>query len=288
MRNAAGSLLVVAAWMAMATSSEAGGPFRYTTITPCRLVDTRNPNGPYGGPALSNNGQRTFLAQGSCGVPVGASAISINLTAVDPTVAGHLTPFPNGIGVPNVSALNFIAGQTVPNGAIVPLGDASTPGGDLVIRAGFAALPASVHVLVDITGYFAASAPLKFNPIKPCRILHTSNPNGPYGGPSFSPLETRRFLLQGAPHCPIPVGAQAVSFTVTVLNSTTTGFVTVFPNGTTMPNVSTVNLRPAWALANSGIVKLSPATTPNGDLAIFAGTGTASLGMILDVTGYFQ
>ena len=30
----------------------------FYTVTPCRLVDTRNPTGPYGGPSLSANSDR--------------------------------------------------------------------------------------------------------------------------------------------------------------------------------------------------------------------------------------
>src|SRR5262245_3083791 len=43
-------------------------PSQYFTVTPCRLIDTRNPAGPYGGPALTAGVNRTFTVTGQCGI----------------------------------------------------------------------------------------------------------------------------------------------------------------------------------------------------------------------------
>ncbi len=40
--------------------AEPAGPFQFVPLTPCRIVDTRNPPGPTGGPALAANTQRSF------------------------------------------------------------------------------------------------------------------------------------------------------------------------------------------------------------------------------------
>ena len=50
------------------------------------------------------------------GVPSG------NVTVTAPTQAGHVTVFPSGTAAPNVSNLNFVAQQSVPNLVTVPVG----------------------------------------------------------------------------------------------------------------------------------------------------------------------
>jgi serine protease len=152
LRAAAALLLLALAGGIAPEPSEAAGPFQFHAITPCRLADTRNPNGPTGGPALVSNTNRTFPVQGQCGVPVGAKAATLNLTITQPTGAGHLIVFPGGGQAPGVSTLNFVPGEpALANGAIVPLG--TTVGSDLATRP-FVTNNGTVHVIIDITGYF--------------------------------------------------------------------------------------------------------------------------------------
>jgi len=152
-------LLVTASFLAPAVPARADGPFRFFALTPCRIVDTRNPNGPTGGPALTHNTSRSFPVQGQCGVPSGAKAVALNVTVVGPNSDGYLTLFPAGGGQPIVSNINFVRNEpALANGAIVPLGPSGSP--DLAV---FAAAPfppvgqtGQVHVILDVTGYFAS------------------------------------------------------------------------------------------------------------------------------------
>ena len=68
---------------------------RYSTVTPCRAIDTRNPAGPLGGPALQPRVARRFTIAGVCGIPPSAKAISVNLTITQPTSAGDLRVYPS-------------------------------------------------------------------------------------------------------------------------------------------------------------------------------------------------
>lgn len=139
----------------------ADGPFILFTLTPCRLVDTRNPNGPSGGPALASNATRDFTVQGVCGVPAGAKAAVLNVTAVSPPGQGHLRLFPSGTPLPTISTVNFSGNDfAVANGAIVPL---SINANDLSVFASLVS-GGSVHLVLDVTGYFAPLplAPLPF------------------------------------------------------------------------------------------------------------------------------
>lgn len=144
------------------SSVQAAGPFQYHSLTPCRLADTRNPTGAQGGPALVGQGTpRTFPIQNVCGVPIGAAAVSINVTAVGPNGQGFLTLWPTGITQPTVSNLNFQAGvPALANGAIVPLGTYSaTVPYDLsvysrIVGPGPGETGGTMHLVLDVTGYF--------------------------------------------------------------------------------------------------------------------------------------
>lgn len=97
------------------------GNGNFFTVSPCRLVDTRDPLGPRGGPELAAGITRAFTVAGACGVPLNASAVSLNLTAVQPTAAGNLRLYAAGSPLPLVSSLNFSSGQTRGNNAIATL-----------------------------------------------------------------------------------------------------------------------------------------------------------------------
>ena len=82
------------------------------TVPPCRVLDTHDPAGPLGGPALAAGASRDFLIAGRCGIPITARAIVANVTVTGPTGPGHLSMYAAGAGLPLVSAINFRAGQT--------------------------------------------------------------------------------------------------------------------------------------------------------------------------------
>jgi hypothetical protein len=128
-------------WVQNLTSSD-GGVF--VPLTPARLLDTRAST-PVG--AGSAN-ERVVQVTGSVGVPATAKAVAMNVTVTQPTAdGGFITVYPDGVSRPGVSNLNFNAGQTIPNFAIVKLGT----GGRLRIynQSG------TTHVLLDVAGYYA-------------------------------------------------------------------------------------------------------------------------------------
>jgi glucose/arabinose dehydrogenase len=120
----------------------------YFTVPPCRVVDTRDPVGPSGGPALAAGSDRTFTVASRCGVSPTARAVAVNVTVTQPTAAGYLTLFPAGGPPPFASTINFSPGQTRANNAEVTLG----PAGDLVVRCALAS--GGVHFILDVTGYY--------------------------------------------------------------------------------------------------------------------------------------
>jgi len=124
-------------------------PAGFFTVTPCQLVDTRAP-GPAGGPALYPGATRAFpVTGGVCGIPPTATAVSVNVTVVGPANNGHLILYPgDDTSAPRASDINFSAGVTRTNNAIVLLG---TNVGTINVKNGSAG---SVHFVLDVNGYF--------------------------------------------------------------------------------------------------------------------------------------
>jgi hypothetical protein len=137
------------------------GPGKTFTLTPCRVLDTRNLGG---GGMLAAGSCRNVrvtgagLGQGgadTCGVPTSATGAYVNIVAVAPATFGHLSAFPFGWSPPAASAINFGPGQTIANGVLVPICNAvpaSACASDLVLQAG----PSATHIVIDITGYTEA------------------------------------------------------------------------------------------------------------------------------------
>ena len=120
----------------------------FSTVAPCRVLDTRDlPAGPLAGPALGP-GLRSFVITGSCGVPSTARAVSINVTVTQSTEAGDLRLYPTGAPAPLASAINYGIGQTRANNAVVLLGTGGA------IDALCDQVGGTVHFILDVNGYF--------------------------------------------------------------------------------------------------------------------------------------
>ncbi len=121
-----------------------GQPGRFYTVAACRLLDTR-------GPALFSGVTRIVSLHGACGIPETARTIALNATVIQPTEAGYLALYPGDLAIPATSTLNFAAGQTRANNAVLPL--AANGAGTLAITP-FMAGDGTVHLIVDVVGYF--------------------------------------------------------------------------------------------------------------------------------------
>jgi hypothetical protein len=123
----------------------------FYTLVPCRLVDTRNPVGPSGGPGLAANTTRDFPATGLCGVPSDAKAVAVNFTVTGETEGGHLRLFPAGTAEPLVSAINFTANVTRANNGVFGVGT----NGRISVRCNMSlGSPGGTQFILDAVGYF--------------------------------------------------------------------------------------------------------------------------------------
>lgn len=142
------TVVLFAAVTLVAERAAAQTNLEYFPLTPCRVVDTRRANAVNGGPILAQDATRDFKVQGTCGVPVGAKAVSLNVTVTQANQSSFLTIWPSGLTRPVVSTINFESSDpALANGAIVGL---SVNTNDLSVYNNFG----QVHFILDVTGYF--------------------------------------------------------------------------------------------------------------------------------------
>ena len=166
---------------------------QFVPVTPCRVADTRNATGTFGGPELGAATNREFdIPQSACGIPSTAVAYSLNVTAVPNGPLGYLTMWPSGQTLAYSVDAEFRTGGVKANAAIVPAG---TNGGVSV----YVTDPS--QVILDIDGYFmpaGTASALAFYPVTPCRVVDTRNASGALGGPTLAAGTSRNFPLQSS------------------------------------------------------------------------------------------
>ena len=112
----------------------------YSAMTPARLYDSRT-----SGAKRPPYSSTTVPVAGTAGIPAEATTATLNVTATEPDIAGHLIVHSAGTAVPATSNVNFTAGQTSANGVTTRLGGG---GVEIFNRSG------ATHEIVDVTGYF--------------------------------------------------------------------------------------------------------------------------------------
>ena len=251
---------------------------QFVPATPCRLVDTRNPNGQFGGPEIHGGTARDFAlpANLNCAIPATAAAYSLNVAVVPHGALGYVTVWPTGQDQPVVSTLTSLDGRIKANAAIVPAG----ANGAVRIYASN-----TTDVALDIDGYFLAApdpSAFAFFPLTPCRVADTRRTNGPLGGPYLYGGQQRDFPVLAATLCDIPNGAVAYSLNFAALPrmGNPLGYLTVWPAGESRPLVSTLNALTGTVTANAAIVPAGQ----NGDISVYPSQDTD---LVIDINGYF-
>jgi hypothetical protein len=128
--------------------SQTGAEF--VAATPSRICDTRAANfndTPCMGHTVTGPGRLDVPVAGQGLVPSsGVVAVVANITATDTTAQSYLTAWPTGATRPTASDLNWVAGLTVPNMAVVGLGTS----GDISVYAN----SGDADVIVDVAGWY--------------------------------------------------------------------------------------------------------------------------------------
>ncbi len=247
---------------------EFGGGVLSTSVTPERLLDTRNAIGVPSASKIPGGGIVTLQVSGRGGVPNGADAATLNVTAVEPEAAGFLTAWPCDEPLPEASNLNFAPGRTVPNLVTVKLSSAGTV-------CLFTSAPA--HLLADVGGWFGPTGTAGLVELAPGRLLDTRNG---IGAPRQRLAANGTITLQVAGREGVRSDAAAVVMNVTVTGTSAAGFATVWPCDTARPTVSNLNFTAGDTVPNLVSVRLSAA----GTVCIFADAATD---VLADVAGFF-
>lgn len=232
------------------------GTSRLVPLGPSRNVDTRSG---LGGSRRVAAGSTTRFDLAAA-LPPRSTAIALNLTAVSPAEAGFLTAYPCGRGRPDTSSLNFAAGETRPNNAIV-----ATDDGSVCVYA-----DTSADILIDVTGAFGPNG-LGLVAVDPVRLLDTRR------SAPLTTSEVRSFSSLGSKLAPF--SPRSASVNVTALDHPAPGFVSTF-DCVTLRDTSTLNPSPGSVSANGAIVPLV-----DGDRSCLMSSSGGNL--IVDLTGWW-
>ena len=165
-----------------------------------------------------------------------------------------MTVYPAGVATPNASNLNFVAGQTIANMAIVKVGT----NGEVAVNNAYGSTP----VVVDVVGWFPTGGGV--NSLVPARVMDTRPPRrtdrrralpGPGGDPPGPDPDPLTVVGRGG----VPaVGVGTVVLNVTVAGSGSGRYLTVYPAGVATPNASNLNFGGPDEIPNMAIVRWAP------------------------------
>ncbi|AUG79488.1 hypothetical protein CFP65_4766 [Kitasatospora sp. MMS16-BH015] len=234
----------------------------FVRLTPARVLDTRTGGGTPVGPGQSVKIDVAHAA----GVKTTPSAVLLNLTATQPTAAGFVTAFPSGSPRPTVSSLNFTAGQTVANAAVVPVG----PDGTITLynHSG------TTQLIADLNGYYTTAEPgARFAALDAQRVADTRG-NWPTG--KLGPGGTVTIPLRGGVgHDYVPEDATSVVLNLTATGATEPGYVSG------QPGTSNLNFAAGQTVANQVTLPIAP----DGTVTLFNHNGQVNL--VADVQGSY-
>jgi hypothetical protein len=228
------------------------------TVAPTRLLDSRS----------TGVRSRYFAVSLASTAPADATAATVNVTVTDPQGDGYVTAYPCGSPVPDASNVNFAAGQSVPNLAVVRIGTSRS----LCFFSSVA-----THLIVDSAGWFGSKGG-SLNPVIPNRILDTRSSAGGWSGRlgKGQTIDVNVGTLKGMD----PTATGAV-MNVTAISETESGYVTIFPCGGAVPTASNLNFGPGKPIANLVTLDL-PA---DGRMCVYA---SERVNIIADLAAYIS
>jgi len=270
MRKSRYCLLLFLFSLAVLPSAYSQTALQYVPITPCRLLDTRNPGS--GGPLMGGQTLTVQVPQGPCGTFPGAQAYSFNVAVVPHQPLDFLTVWPTGEPRPTVATLNSYDERIKTVAAIVATGT----GGALNVY-----VTNTTDLILDFNGYFVTpgsnDSALAYYPEPPCRILDTR------GGQYIHANQTVSYTIAG--NCNIPSsGAQVFSLNFAAIPRTgSLDYMVAWAAGTTQPMTATVNAPTGTVTADAALVQ-SGTGEDSGQISVFA---TDDIDLVIDANGYF-
>lgn len=207
-------------------------------------------------------------------VPSTVTAVSLNVTAVDPIGAGFITVWPCGVARPLASNLNYLSGDIVPNGVIASVGNLGS--------MCFYSL-SSTDLIVDISGWIEGTS---YVGATPKRLVDTRDGTGGVLGPinRSTPLTiqiTDLLVLDAfGDSTTIPPSIGAVALNVTAVQPSSSGFLTLWPCDVARPLSSNLNYTQSDIVANGVIAPVSA----EGTVCLYS---QAPTDIVVDLAGWF-
>lgn len=247
---------------------------RFTPVDPWRVLDTRKAVGATGPVAPATPVRVDF----GTAVPADATAVVLNVTAVQPRASGWVRVYPatsGGAAAPAVSNLNVVPGVDQPNAVTVALGE----GGDITL-----ATSTTTHLLADVAGYYRAGGSTAYVPVDPVRLMDTRNGTGGVAKATVSGGRWVDLVVRG--RAGVPADAAAVVLNVTGVAPSAATNIRVFPTPAASeaqgpPTSSSLNLVPGRAQPNLVTVKVGD----GGRVRFWNQSGTVNL--VADLAGYY-
>ena len=249
----------------------------YQPMTPTRFLDTRNGTGGTTGP-LPAYGTFKLKIAGVSGIPsANVTAVAINITATGGSQYGYISAYPDGTAQPGTSNLNYVAGTSVANLAIVPVG----ADGEIDLHNGTAG---TTQLIGDVSGYFtsdpSAAGDTTYVPVTPVRVLDTRSG---VGAPKAKVTSGGTVALQVGGANGIPAGVAAVAINLAAVDETGGGFLTAYADGSAIPDTSGLQFQTA-PIAGLAIVPVGE----DGKIDIHASANGESTDVFGDISGYFM
>ena len=159
------SVIGVGGFAVVRATSGSSSASSFVPVAPVRVLDTRSDLGLV---EVTDGVAGTLKVTGSIAtatsggvvnavvVPAGATAVVLDVTAVNPTAGGYVSLRPgDATGAPTVSTLNVTAGGTFPNGATITIPTTGTYAGQIQVwyEAEYTTV-GSTELLIDIAGYY--------------------------------------------------------------------------------------------------------------------------------------
>ena len=259
-----------------------GSASTYTPVTPRRLLDTR-----IGAPAVKvgPNGTVRLVVRDAARaidpVPASATAVILNVTAVEATAPTYVTAYPSGTPAPATSNINARPGEAVPNLVTVQLGT----DGAVTLRNDSGA----VHVVVDLAGYYTPdNAGVGFASLDPSRVLDTKKGVGAarakVGAGRFVDLQVTGTLpTTDGGTVTVPAQARAVVLNLTAVTPSLATAIRAYPTpaDADVPTVSNLNPRAGQNVPNLVTVKVGPGGT------VRLRNDAGSVDLLADIAGYY-
>lgn len=247
------------------------------SVTPARAMETRigqpTADGQFDGLGRLGAGTSTTVRlAGRNGVPTNASAVIVNVTAINPSGVGFVTMHPCLSDLPTASSLNYTPGTNRGNEIIAEL----NAFGEVCVFTS-----AETDLSLDVVGYLP---PGSYESVAPARILESRTGQTTIDGASQAIgrlAADSEVAVQVTGRADVPADATAAIVNVTAINPGARGFVTVHGCVDPRPTASSLNFESGVSGGNEVIAGLDS----SGAICLYASGATD---LAVDIVGFIR